>query len=110
MVLDHTNPDSLARCILRVTRTLHALRGNLRGAPPVANGEPDDDNGLAVRLMGNPDGELWFATGNVQYDSVHCAACESTIVYPDADDDELSTRARHLVEGVASQLAEREEV
>lgn len=101
MRLDHTDPDSIARCIRSVTHTLHALRANLRKF---------EDDALDVRLVANTDGELWFATGDVKYDTVHGAACDATTVSPNSDDDELSASARELVEGVADQLTEQQEV
>lgn len=110
MRLDHTNPDSIARCIRSVTHTLHGLRGNLQrqlsSIPAPSERLALSDDGLDVRLVANADGELWFATGDVQYDTVHGAACEAVTVSPNSGDDELADSARTLVEGVASQLAE----
>jgi hypothetical protein len=110
MRLDHTNPDSVARCIRNVTRTLHGLRANLQrqlSTMPVPSERQElSDEGLDVRLLANVDGELWFATGDVQYDTVHSAACEAVTVSPNSDDDELQDSAAALVNGVAGQLAE----
>ena len=107
MYLDYKNPDSIAKNTTLVMRELRGIRDMLRKGAKAAE---LTDEGLDVRLVANTDGELWFATGDVQYDTVHGAACEATTVSPNSDDDELSTTARELVEGVADQLADGEEV
>lgn len=107
MVLDHTNPDSIARNTKRTQETLTALRGNMRRGldhGPMAIGRLD------VRLVANADGECWFATGDVQYDTTHGAACEAVTLDHNASDVEVASLARELVEGVANQLADGEAV
>jgi len=120
MRLDHTDPDSIAKCTRTTKSTLQGLRGNLqRGAArysrvsphtldamSVSTEVPEGADGLDVRLVANEDGELWFATGDVQFDTVHGAACEAVTLNPNDDDDALDDMARDLVQGVADQLAE----
>jgi V8-like Glu-specific endopeptidase len=111
--LDYKNPDSIAKNTTLVMRELRSIRDMLRKGAKGAKGAKAaelTDEGLDVRLVANTDGELWFATGDVQYDTVHGAACTATTVSPNSDDDELSTSARELVEGVADQLADGEAV
>lgn len=100
MILDHTNPDSIARCIRSVNHSLTQLRAGLHKCTSYECCEP-----LAVRLVSGPDGELWFATGSVQYDTVHGVACEAIEINPGTTDAELQNLARDLVESVADQLA-----
>ena len=123
MILDYANPDSIASCIRRVNSTLRGLRGNLqrnaarynRVSPQTGDAMsldttvPEGAPGLDVRLVSNADGELWFATGDVQYDTIHGAACEATELNPNDDDDALQAMATDLVNGVADQLAERQD-
>jgi hypothetical protein len=105
MLLDHTNPYSIARAIQRTTETLAGLRHNLaRGLEhsPISVGPLD------VRLVANADGECWFATGDVSYDTTHGAACEAITLDHNASADELRGLAADLVNGVVDQLAEQE--
>jgi hypothetical protein len=119
MILDHTNPESVRRCADKVKSVLLGLRGNLQKQAATYNRvsphsldamsvstEPNSDDGLDVRLVSNHDGELWFATGDVQYDTVHGAACGSVTVSPNDDDDALDAMADELVSDVADQLAQ----
>jgi hypothetical protein len=106
MVIDHTNPDSVARNIVRTTATLRGLRDNMRRG--LENG-PISIAPLDVRLVANSDGECWFATGDVQYDTTHGAACEAITLDHNASDAEVADLARELVEGVVDQLAEQTE-
>jgi hypothetical protein len=94
MLLDHTNPDSIERNAIRVKTVLRILSKDIGGP-------------LDVRLVANADGELWFATGDVQYDTQHGAACEAIELNPNADDNTLTELSRELVNGVADQLAEQ---
>lgn len=107
MLLDHTNPDSIARCVKRTTDTLLAMRGNLRRSFSTTDG--DELNPLDVRLVANADGECWFATGHVQYDTTHGAACEAITLDHNASDRDVADLAVELVNGVADQLAEQAE-
>lgn len=123
MILDYANPDSVTRCIKRTTSVLAGLRGNLRRNAATYNrvsphnGDAmsldttvtEGASGLEVRLVSNADGELWFATGNVKYDTTHGAACESCELNPNDDDDALQAMATDLVNGVADQLAEQQD-
>lgn len=99
MYLDHTNPDSIEH---NVKLTIDELRGLKRFARKSGVAELD------VRLVSNADGELWFATGDVQFDTVHGAACEATIIRSDDTDEQIRSAAQDLVDGVAAQLAEQE--
>jgi|1185.fasta_scaffold00699_11 hypothetical protein len=117
MLLDHTNPDSIARNRRRVASVLRGLRDNLaRGAPTYNRAAPhdltamsvsteSDDGNLDVRLVSNSDGELWFATGDVQYDTTHAAACGAAQISASNDDSELDQIAGDLIDDVADQLA-----
>lgn len=103
MILDHTNGDSIRRCTDSVKASLAALRLNLRlNLQP----EPRLTSDLDVRLVSNSDGELWFATGDVQYDATHGAACGAITLCASDSDDTLDTKAYELVSGVADQLAQ----
>lgn len=106
MLLDHTNPDSIARNIQRTKETLTALRDNM--ACGLEYG-PISIAPLDVRLVANSDGECWFATGDVQYDTTHGAACEAITLDHNASFAELSDLATLLVQGVVDQLAEQSE-
>lgn len=122
MFLDHTNPDSIAKCTRSTKSVLLGLRNNLRAGAAQYNRvaphtleamsvstEPNAEDGLDVRLVSNADGELWFATGDVQYDTEHGAVCEATTLNPNDDNDAVDAKAAELVNGVADQLAEQTE-
>jgi hypothetical protein len=123
MRLDHTDTDSISKCVNSTKAVLIGLRNNLqkgaarynRVSPQSLDAmsvstEPNADDGLDVRLVSNADGELWFATGDVGYDTVHdtvhVAACESITLNPNDDDDALDAMAADLVNGVANRLAD----
>lgn len=106
MLLDHTNPDSIARNVKRVAAALTDLRNNMRRGLDVA---PISIAPLDVRLVANADGECWFATGDVQYDTTHGAACEAITLDHNASDREIADLASELVDGVVSQLLEQSE-
>lgn len=97
MWMDHTNADSIAKAQRHVHTTLLRLRDNLRR-------DPSADE-LAVRLCAGSAGELWFATGDVQFYTVHGAACSATTLTAGLDDDAITEEARRLVDDVAEQLA-----
>lgn len=101
MLLDHTNPDSIARAIKRTAATLTELRANMRRQ---LEGEPVSIGPLDVRLVANSDGECWFATGDVQYDTTHGAACEAITLDHNSSDHEVADLAGELVNGVVDQL------
>jgi len=119
MYLDHTNPDSITHNTKRVLATLKGLRACLadaavryiRASPQYCDAlsvsTESDDGDLDVRLVANSDSELWFATGDVQYDTVHGTACEAVTISATDTDAELEERAKELVQGVADQLAEQ---
>jgi len=62
-----------------------------------------------VRLVSNADGELWYATGDVQYDTTHGAACEEITINATDGGEDLQAMATDLVNGVVDQLAEQQE-
>lgn len=103
MRIDHTDPDSITKCTRSTRATLLGLRNGMHRCTSHECCEP-----LDVRLVSNADGELWFATGDVRYDTVHGAACEAVTLSPDLDDDTVNALAAELVNGVADQLAEQE--
>lgn len=110
MRLDHTNPDSIEKTVRGTIDTLRGLKRNLireYHARIEANPGCIERAELDVRLVSNEDGELWFATGDVQYDIVHGAACEATIIRSDDTDEQIRSAAQDLVNGVADQLAEQ---
>jgi hypothetical protein len=109
MRLDHTNPDSIERNVRLTIATLRGLKHNLVREAERAAPNPGDRGALEldVRLVSNEDGELWFATGDVQYDTVHGAACEATVIRSDDTDEQIRSAAQDLVNGVADQLAEQ---
>jgi len=104
MRLDHTDPDSIKRTTALTFVQLKALRDGMHRCTSHECCGP-----LDVRLVSNADGELWFATGSVQYDTVHGAACEATEINPTDTDDMLRGAAEDLVNGVSDQLAEQED-
>jgi hypothetical protein len=102
MRLDHTDLDSIKRNTERVFDQLKLLRDGMHRCTSHECCGP-----LDVRLVANEDGELWFATGDVQYDTVHGAACDAAELMPTTDDEELRNTAEDLVRNVADQLAEQ---
>ena len=121
MLLDHTNPDSVAKNTKRTIGTLTAIRDNMaRGAARYNRVSPQSgdamsldiltENGsLDVRLVANADGECWFATGDVQYDTTHGAVYKAITLNHNTSDNEVRDLAADLVNGVADQLAEQAE-
>lgn len=105
MRLDHTDPDSIKRNTELVFADLKKLRDGMHRCTSHECCGP-----LDVRLVSNEDGELWYATGSVQYDTVHGAACEACELMPTMDDDELRNTAEDLVRNVADQLAEGDDL
>ena len=116
MYLDISNEDSLEKARTHVKSVLVGLRGNLqRGAARYNRVSPqtgdamsldtDTEESLDVRLCASADGELWFCTGDVQFDAAHGAACGSTTICADDSDDDLTTAAADLVSQVEDQLA-----
>lgn len=101
MLLDYANPDSVAKNIKLVAQELRGLRDGMHRCTAHECCGP-----LDVRLVSNVDGELHFATGSVQYDTVHGAACEACEIDPTSSDADLAAMAEDLVNGVADQLAE----
>lgn len=110
MRIDHTDDDSIARCKRAVTHTITGLRQNLRRELERAAPNPGDRGRLEldIRLVSNQDGELWFATGDVSYDTVHGAACGASSIASDSSDDDVSAVAVDLVDQVVDGLAQRD--
>lgn len=103
MRLDHTNPDSLRKTRRDVESGLRDLRANLIS---MRMHHPSSNDELDVRLVSDHDGEIWFATGDVGYDTAHGAACEAAVITTGSTDDDLIAMATQLVAGVADLLAE----
>jgi len=124
MILDYTNPDSVGKAKRLVASTLRGIRDNMRrGAARYTRSTPhtgqaislqigvelisDDGSGLDVRFAANDDGETWFATGDVQYDTKHGAACGACTLNPNDDDEALTAMADDMVADVVDQLTEQ---
>jgi hypothetical protein len=119
MYIDHTSDLSITKNTTRVTSALKGLRDNLRlgaalynrvspsSGDAVSLSTESDDGQLDVRLVSNRMGELWFATGDVQYDMTHGAACAAITISSDDTDDDIATMASQLVDDIVNQLYEQ---
>ncbi len=120
MRIDHTDSDNVLRVTSKVAIVLCGLRDNLtRGAARYNRVSPHEldamsvstessDGTLDVRLVSNSDGELWFATGDVGYDTVHGTACGACTLSGDETDEDCKNMATDLVDQVVDQLSENE--
>lgn len=99
MYIDHTNPDSIEKAKRETTETLLRLRDGLHRCTAHECCGP-----LDVRLVANTDGETWFATGDVSYDTVHGTACGAIELTPDLDGVAITELAGRLVDEVVEAL------